>query len=42
VQTVNGTTTFTLHGTSARYYLVWLTSLPPGSVAHVNEVRAAG
>ncbi|HWX09994.1 MAG TPA: serine/threonine-protein kinase, partial [Gaiellaceae bacterium] len=42
VQTVNGTTTFALHATTARYYVVWLTSLPPGNVAHVNEVRAAG
>jgi eukaryotic-like serine/threonine-protein kinase len=40
VQTVNGTTTFALHGTTARYYLVWLTSLPPGRAAHVNELRA--
>ncbi len=39
-RTVNGTTTFALHGTPARYYLVWLTSLPPGDVAHVNEVKA--
>jgi serine/threonine protein kinase len=39
-QTVNGTTTFALRGTPARYYLVWLTSLPPGGTAHVNEVRA--
>jgi hypothetical protein len=39
-KTVNGTTTFTLHGTTARYYLVWLTSLPSGDVAHVNEVKA--
>jgi hypothetical protein len=39
---VNGTTTFALNGTVARYYLVWLTSLPPGDVAHVNEVTARG
>jgi hypothetical protein len=39
---VSGTTTFTLRGTPARYYLVWLTSLPPGGRAHVNEVRARG
>jgi len=42
VQTVNGTTTFALHGTTARYYVVWLTSLPSGRIAHVNEVSAAG
>ena len=39
-QTVNGTTTFALRGTTARYYVVWLTSLPPGNTAHVNEIRA--
>ena len=42
VQTVTSTTTFALHGTTARYYLVWLTSLPPGRTAHVNEVQARG
>jgi hypothetical protein len=41
-KTVNGTTTFALHSTTARYYVVWLTSLPPGDVAHVNNVKAAG
>jgi serine/threonine-protein kinase len=39
-QTVNGTTTFALHGTPARYFVVWLTSLPPGNTAHINEIRA--
>jgi eukaryotic-like serine/threonine-protein kinase len=38
--TVGPTTTFTLDGRAARYYVLWLTSLPPGNVAHVNEVRA--
>jgi hypothetical protein len=33
-------TTFTLSGAAARYYLVWITSLPSGGVAHVNEVTA--
>jgi serine/threonine-protein kinase len=42
VQTVNSTTTFALRGTPARYYVVWLTGLPPGRTAHVNEVRARG
>jgi hypothetical protein len=37
---VSGTTTFPLNGAAARYYLVWITLLPPGNVAHVNEVRA--
>ena len=41
VQAVNGTTSFELRGTRARYYVVWLTSLPSGNVAHVNEVTAA-
>jgi serine/threonine-protein kinase len=40
VQTVNGTTTVPLRGTTARYYVVWLTGLPPGRIAHVNEVIA--
>jgi hypothetical protein len=39
-RTVNGTTTFALRGSPARYYLVWLTGLPPGDVAHLNEVKA--
>jgi predicted Ser/Thr protein kinase len=38
-QTVNRTTTLALRGTSARYYVVWLTSLPPGNTAHINEIR---
>jgi serine/threonine protein kinase len=42
VQTAGGTTTFPLRGTTARYYVVWLTSLPPGGIAHVNEVSARG
>jgi serine/threonine-protein kinase len=40
VRTVNGRTTFTLHGAKARYYVVWLTGLPPGRTVHVNEVTA--
>ena len=39
-QTVGSRTTFSLHGAAARYYLVWITSLPSGGVAHVNEVTA--
>jgi len=39
-QTVNRTTTLALRGTTARYYVVWLTSLPPGNTAHINEIRA--
>jgi len=37
---VGSRTTFSLHGAAARYYLVWITSLPSGGVAHVNEVTA--
>jgi hypothetical protein len=37
---VNGRTTFTLNEGSARYYVIWITQLPPGGRAHVNEVRA--
>jgi eukaryotic-like serine/threonine-protein kinase len=39
-QTVGTKTTFTLHGGKAGIYVLWLTSLPPGDVAHVNEVTA--
>jgi serine/threonine-protein kinase len=39
-QTVGDSTTFTLNGTTARYYVVWITRLPPGNRAHVNEVTA--
>ena len=38
-RTVNGQTTFALHGQAARYYVLWLTLLPPGNDhADVNEV----
>ena len=40
VQTVGRQTTFQLNGRTARYYVVWITMLPPGDSAHVNEVRA--
>jgi serine/threonine-protein kinase len=42
-QTVSHSTRFTLtSGPAARYYLLWITKLQPGSdvSAHVNEVRA--
>jgi eukaryotic-like serine/threonine-protein kinase len=38
-QTVGASTTFTLNGATAQYYVVWITHLPPGDVAHVNEVK---
>jgi serine/threonine-protein kinase len=37
-QTVGGRTTFTLRGATARYYVLWITRLPPGGTARVNEV----
>jgi len=40
-QTVSGTTTFTLDGNAARYYVVWITQLPPGNRAEISEVSAA-
>jgi hypothetical protein len=36
---VESSTTFSLRGSSRRYYVVWITALPQG-VAHVNEVTA--
>jgi eukaryotic-like serine/threonine-protein kinase len=39
-QTVSGTTTFTLNGTAARYYVVWITQLPAGDSAEISEVTA--
>jgi hypothetical protein len=37
---VNGKTRFAIDGASARYYLVWITEVPPEGVAHVAEVTA--
>jgi eukaryotic-like serine/threonine-protein kinase len=39
-ETVSGTTTFTLNGKTGRYYLVWITRLPPGGRAAISEVTA--
>jgi eukaryotic-like serine/threonine-protein kinase len=39
-QTVGGTTTFSLKGETARYYVVWITDLGPNSSVEINEVRA--
>ncbi|MGH2976977.1 MAG: protein kinase domain-containing protein, partial [Gaiellaceae bacterium] len=33
-------TTFTLHGKSGRYYMVWLSRLGPQRTAHITEVTA--
>ena len=41
---VGGTTRFEIKsGAPERYYIVWITKLPPDhNYAHVNEVRAFG
>ena len=39
-RTVNGTTTFTLNGKTAQYYVVWITQLPPERYARISEVTA--
>jgi hypothetical protein len=39
-QTVSSSTTFTLQGKSGRYYVVWITQLPPGNKAEISEVTA--
>jgi eukaryotic-like serine/threonine-protein kinase len=40
-QTVGSKTTFDLHGDKSSVYVLWITQLPPGGVAHVNEVSAS-
>ncbi|HKB94409.1 MAG TPA: protein kinase [Gaiellaceae bacterium] len=37
-QTVGSAATFSLHGTSAQYYVVWITRLPPGGKAEISEI----
>ena len=39
-KTVGSTTTFSLSGKTARYYVVWITRLPSGGSARINEVKA--
>jgi hypothetical protein len=39
-RTVNGTTTFTLSGRTAQYYVVWITQLPPQRYVQISEVTA--
>ena len=39
-QQVGARAVFTLDGHTARYYVVWITSLGTGNSAHVNEVKA--
>ena len=43
-QTVRGDTTFSVETEGARYFLVWITELQPGTevAAHINEVRVHG
>jgi hypothetical protein len=41
-KTTTSRTVFALRPVSARYLLVWVTSMPPGGVAAVNEVAVAG
>jgi eukaryotic-like serine/threonine-protein kinase len=39
-QTVNDTTTFPLNGTTAQFYVVWITQLPPQGYVQISEVTA--
>jgi eukaryotic-like serine/threonine-protein kinase len=39
-ETVNSSTTFALPGTTARYYVIWITSLGAHASVDVNEVKA--
>ena len=41
VQGGSSTTTFSLTGNRARYYLIWLTNLGPSDQVRINEVTAA-
>jgi len=38
---VNNTATFALNGATARYYVVWITSLGGNPAVHLNAVRAS-
>ena len=39
-QTVGSTGTFSLRGASARYYVLWITELPPNDYVQVSEVTS--
>ena len=39
-ETVGTTTTFTLAGATARYYVLWITKLPPTRKVKVSEITA--
>jgi eukaryotic-like serine/threonine-protein kinase len=40
-QTVGAATTFTLQGATGRYYVLWITRLPPGDKAEVSEISGS-
>jgi serine/threonine protein kinase len=40
-QTAGGVATFTLNGATARYYVLWITRLPPGNKAEVSEISGS-
>ncbi len=40
IRSVGTRTTFALRGSSARYYVLWITRLPSAGLVHVNEVKA--
>ncbi|HEY2541876.1 MAG TPA: protein kinase [Gaiellaceae bacterium] len=40
-QTVQSTTTFALNGATSRYYVLWITELPPNDYVRVTEVSAS-
>jgi hypothetical protein len=40
VQTVGPSTTFTLRGANAQYYVVWITRLPGSGKAEISEVTS--
>jgi serine/threonine protein kinase len=42
VRTIGASATFPLRGATDRYYVIWVTQLPAGGSAHVNEVTAKG
>ena len=39
-QTVGSTGTFSLRGATARYYVLWITELPPSGYVKISEVKA--
>ena len=39
-ETAQASTTFRLRGSTARYYVVWITELPPNDYVRISEVKA--